>query len=196
MLVNVGPILIARAGRAAARRGVPALTARRRRRRSPSPVRPRSGLRPTAPASSCRHRRRCSAWSRRRPTRVEWSRRKSCCAASPRCRPRSSAAQSAPWRACPSRRHLQTNSPMRRREASRGSSTSACFPPHWRSRRGRMRLPEPTPAGSASPPTSRRRSRSCSDRIILAEAPPALAFAGGALCLCGVAISRLRWKTS
>jgi drug/metabolite transporter (DMT)-like permease len=28
--------------------------------------------------------------------------------------------------------------------------------------------------------------------IILAEAPPALAFAGGALCLCGVAISRLR----
>ena len=32
--------------------------------------------------------------------------------------------------------------------------------------------------------------------IILAEAPPALAFAGGALCLCGVAISRLRWKTS
>jgi drug/metabolite transporter (DMT)-like permease len=32
--------------------------------------------------------------------------------------------------------------------------------------------------------------------IILAEAPPALAFAGGALCLCGVAISRLRWKKS
>jgi drug/metabolite transporter (DMT)-like permease len=29
--------------------------------------------------------------------------------------------------------------------------------------------------------------------IILAEAPPVLAFAGGALCLCGVAISRLRW---
>jgi drug/metabolite transporter (DMT)-like permease len=28
--------------------------------------------------------------------------------------------------------------------------------------------------------------------IILAETPPALAFAGGALCLCGVAISRLR----
>jgi drug/metabolite transporter (DMT)-like permease len=28
--------------------------------------------------------------------------------------------------------------------------------------------------------------------IILAEAPPTLAFAGGALCLCGVAISRLR----
>ncbi len=137
MLVNTGPIIIARARRPAAARGLPARTdrglrdrVRGRRRHRGRDVRARRRRRMGRGAVP-----RGGGRVRRRRRRAEAAAR----AHVARCRSRSSPVRSRRSRACRSRRTSSTTCAARARRRSPGRSTSARSRPRSGSRRGRSR---------------------------------------------------------